>query len=221
MVDDSFAESGKRFGSWRKYYRDKQFLTLFEGACLASNKDPDLMRSRAYPAWRSKNEELDAFEPGAFKRMFDGLIVSFVPDDVAGTIRKIREKVEHPLQASLPATYVKNLLAEISYPIDLDSEPAAIPALEQEQPKNIVHDVLGVAESLPPAIRGATIARLQRAIAAFPTRYPQYSERFPKLDSDVRPWLKEAGIAANDREVHVFSSILSEHFAASPDTRKP
>lgn len=71
------------------------------------------------------------------------------------------------------------------------------------------------------AISGRVFANLLRAIAAFPTRYPQYSERFPKLDSDVRPWLKESGIATNDREAHVFSSILSEHFATSPDTLKP
>jgi hypothetical protein len=70
-------------------------------------------------------------------------------------------------------------------------------------------------------IQGPTFARLKRAIAAFPARYPHYSERFPKLDSDLRPWLLEAEIAANEREAYVFSRILSEHFAASPDTLKP
>jgi hypothetical protein len=38
---------------------------------------------------------------------------------------------------------------------------------------------------------------------------------------DVRPWLKKAGFAANEREAHVFGVILSEHFMFSPDNQQP
>lgn len=69
-------------------------------------------------------------------------------------------------------------------------------------------------------IRGNTFSRLQRAIAAFPSRYPEHATCFPKLDTDMRPWLKEAGIASNEREAHVFSTILAEHFEVLPDTQK-
>jgi hypothetical protein len=69
-------------------------------------------------------------------------------------------------------------------------------------------------------INGATFAKLQRAIAAFPSRYPDHATRLPKLDADLRPWLKEAGMATNDREAHVFGAILLEHFELSPDPQK-
>jgi hypothetical protein len=86
-----------------------------------------------------------------------------------------------------------------------------IPKLESEL-KSAKTKIADMDNMLNASINGQIFANLQRAVTDFPTRYPQYSERFPKLDSDVRPWLKEAGIAANDREAHVFSSILSEHF---------
>ena len=72
-----------------------------------------------------------------------------------------------------------------------------------------------------PSINSATHDRLQRAISAFPLRYPEYTTRLPKLDTDLRPWLKEAGLANNTREESVFGAILSEHFNLSPDTQKP
>jgi len=57
-----------------------------------------------------------------------------------------------------------------------------------------------------------TYNRIYRAIFAFPTRYPEYANKPPKLENDVRPWLKEVDIAMNDREAIVFSTIISEHF---------
>jgi hypothetical protein len=69
-------------------------------------------------------------------------------------------------------------------------------------------------------ITGPTFDRLQRAIATFPNRYIEYQTRLPKLDSDVRPWLKEAGLANNDREAHVFGAIIAEHFKLLTDTQK-
>lgn len=61
-------------------------------------------------------------------------------------------------------------------------------------------------------IESETLAQVERAIAAFPQRYPGYKTRPPKLGDDVRPWLIEASIARNDREAHVFSAIIREHF---------
>lgn len=58
--------------------------------------------------------------------------------------------------------------------------------------------------------------RLIRAIEAFPSRYPEYSTKPPKLDDDVRPWLKESGLGENDAERRVFGAILREHFRLFP-----
>lgn len=66
-------------------------------------------------------------------------------------------------------------------------------------------------------ITGNTYNGICKAIAEFPTQYPDYKNRSPKLDADIRPWLKEVGIAKNDRESHVFGSIISEHFKLSSD----
>ena len=60
--------------------------------------------------------------------------------------------------------------------------------------------------------KSPTFARIQRAIAAFPERYPDYATRRPKLEADVRTWLIDTKIANNEREAHVFSTIISEHF---------
>lgn len=60
-------------------------------------------------------------------------------------------------------------------------------------------------------IRGAAFVRLQRAIKAFPGKYPEYQTKPPKLDDDIRQWLK-ATYDASDREAHVFGAIISEHF---------
>lgn len=68
-------------------------------------------------------------------------------------------------------------------------------------------------------ISGQTFDRLCRAIAAFPERYPEYQSKPPKLNDDVRAWLK-ANYGASDREAHVFGAIISEHFKLSPDTLK-
>lgn len=69
-------------------------------------------------------------------------------------------------------------------------------------------------------VLGPTFARLQRTIAAFPVRYPDYQSQPPKLKDDVRPWLKEAGLAGNDREAHVFGTIIAEHFKLLGDTHE-
>lgn len=73
----------------------------------------------------------------------------------------------------------------------------------------------GVAE-----ITGPTFARLKRAIAAFPTRYPAYQTRPPKLDDDVRKWLSDTHLAESEAERRVFGAIIREHFKLSPDTLK-
>lgn len=60
-------------------------------------------------------------------------------------------------------------------------------------------------------IRGAAFVRLQRAIKAFPGKYPEYQTKPPKLDADVRAWLK-CSCCTNDREAFVFGTIIAEHF---------
>lgn len=72
----------------------------------------------------------------------------------------------------------------------------------------------------PVEISGQTFARLQRTIAAFPDRYPHYKSQPPKLKDDVRVWLREAALATNDREAHVFGTIIAEHFKLSGDTQE-
>lgn len=69
-------------------------------------------------------------------------------------------------------------------------------------------------------ITGQTFDRLQRTIAAFPVRYPNYKSQPPKLKDDVRAWLRETALASNDREAHVFGAIIAEHFKLSGDTQK-
>lgn len=70
------------------------------------------------------------------------------------------------------------------------------------------------------SINSAAYDRLQRSIEAFPRDYPDYTKRPPKLDTDIRPWLKKSLYATNDREAHVFGVILSEHFKLSSDSSK-
>jgi hypothetical protein len=66
-------------------------------------------------------------------------------------------------------------------------------------------------QNVYPAITGKTYATLRKAIDDFPAHYPNFSTRQPKLDSDLRPWLK-AQYSLADRDVAVFSNIISEHF---------
>lgn len=70
------------------------------------------------------------------------------------------------------------------------------------------------------AISGDTFSRIQKAVEMFPNRYPNYTTLSPKLDGDVRNWLKVSGLAKNDTEKRVFGTILFEHFKLSPNTRK-
>jgi hypothetical protein len=65
-------------------------------------------------------------------------------------------------------------------------------------------------------IDSATFERLKKVIAAFPDRYPEYKSKPPKLDDDVRPWMKESGFAENEAERRVFGAIVREHFKLFP-----
>ena len=57
-------------------------------------------------------------------------------------------------------------------------------------------------------ISGPTFAKLQSAIDAYPKKYAGGT---PKLDDDVRPWLKTAH-GCTVREAEVFGAIIAEHF---------
>jgi len=100
----------------------------------------------------------------------------------------------------------------------LEREAAEWKAKEvsEEPPKAEAEQIMPT----PCAIRGKTFARLQKAINAFPARYPKYATRPPKLDDDVRQWLKEAALTETDAERRVFGTIIREHFKLLPDTQK-
>ena len=59
-----------------------------------------------------------------------------------------------------------------------------------------------------PAIVGPTFAKLVSALNAYPS---QYQGKTPKLDDDVRPWLRNTH-TCTVREAEVFGAIIAEHF---------
>ena len=61
------------------------------------------------------------------------------------------------------------------------------------------------------AFNSKTFNLLTKAIADFPSCYPEYKIKQPKLGPDLRPWL-QSDYGATDREAHVFSVIIAEHF---------
>lgn len=91
-------------------------------------------------------------------------------------------------------------------------------ALDEEHRDWETEGIEALSGSMPPTDdggigipRGKTAERLTQAIANFPSRYPDYKSKSPKLDDDIRPWLKSA-YGISDREAHVFGTIISEHF---------
>ncbi|NTV69875.1 MAG: hypothetical protein HGA71_06990 [Azonexaceae bacterium] len=60
-------------------------------------------------------------------------------------------------------------------------------------------------------IQSETYDKLQSALGGFPIRFPMYQAKKPKLDVEVRPWLKSA-YGLSDREAHVFGTIIAESF---------
>lgn len=65
------------------------------------------------------------------------------------------------------------------------------------------------------AINGPTYAKLEAALIAFPAKYGNMK---PKLDADVRPWLKHQ-FECSAREAYVFGAILAEHFGIDRRSR--
>lgn len=61
-------------------------------------------------------------------------------------------------------------------------------------------------------IRGETFTKLESALQSFPSKYPDYASKPPKLDGDVRLWMVE-NFKCNEREAHVFGAIIAEHFS--------
>ena len=60
-------------------------------------------------------------------------------------------------------------------------------------------------------IKGQTFAKLDKVIAEFPIAYKGRNFGSLKLDVEVRPWIKKL-TSCNDRERHVFGTIVAEHF---------
>ncbi len=109
------------------------------------------------------------------------------------------EKLEQPM---LPDRYLRDELA-----VSSEDARRLLGLL------SAVHRLEGKENSRPEIeITGQTFSRLQRAIAAFPSRYPNYRERSPKLDDDIRPWLAEVSLAETEAERRVFGAIIREHF---------
>lgn len=99
--------------------------------------------------------------------------------------------------------------------VSVDAIPASwVQSIDEAESRNS-QDGNGIV-----TMSGKTFERIQRAIAAFPERYPDYKVRAPKLDDDVRPWLKETGLAESESERRVFGAIIREHFQLLPDTLK-
>lgn len=67
-----------------------------------------------------------------------------------------------------------------------------------------------------PRIRSSSFEKLKRAIQEYPARY---NGRCPKLDDDVRPWLKKE-FNCSERESAVFGAILAEHFNLGSTSRR-
>ena len=116
------------------------------------------------------------------------------------------------------------------YDVDLEeTRQLALARTDDEKLKRAIEENFAKGDSrtnspddvlVPEVVSGDTIDRIRRAIASFPGRYPEYKTKPPKLDDDVRPWLKEVGLAANDAERRVFGAIIREHFKLSPDPQK-
>lgn len=69
------------------------------------------------------------------------------------------------------------------------------------------------------AVQSLIYERLLKSVAAFPSAFPDYETSPPKINNAVRPWLKDKGFAANDKEAHVFGAVIRDHFKLSGDTQ--
>jgi len=63
-----------------------------------------------------------------------------------------------------------------------------------------------------PVLHGKTFEKLLKALEAYPNRYG--TEAKPKLDDDLRPWLKNE-VGCSSREADVFGVMLLEHYHPS------
>jgi hypothetical protein len=104
--------------------------------------------------------------------------------------------------------------------ISVESLPASWTQRIQDSEATSNSEPLQECAEICQVIHGGTFARLKRAIAAFPDRYPDYKTKKPKLTGDVRVWLIEVSLAMNGREAHVFGAIIAEHFDLSGDTQR-
>ena len=111
------------------------------------------------------------------------------------------------------------------YSVHLDLLHEQLERAESENKALVLgnHSAIQNSDAAMVRIRGNSFMRLQRAIKAFPDKYPEYEKRTPKLDGDVRQWLHDSEFVrdgAKGREAIVFGRIISEHFGFSPDTQK-
>lgn len=140
---------------------------------------------------------------------------SFDPSEAFDYYEKLEEswyRGNHNINSNSPAYYIEWAqahgfdvwwLGEVGH----DEQEASVPT----QPSDISTD------NVPLIIRGDTMGRIYRAVNAFPTRYPDYKTKPPKLDEDVRDWLRESALGSEEselgsRENVVISRIIDEHF---------
>ena len=142
---------------------------------------------------------------------------SFDPSEAFDYYEELEEswhRSSHKLNSNSPAYYIEWAqahgfgvwwLGEVGQ--DEQQEEASVPT----QPSDISTD------NVPVIIRGDTMERIHRLVNAFPTRYPDYKTKPPKLDEDMRDWLRESGLGSEEselgsRENVVISRIIDEHF---------
>lgn len=65
---------------------------------------------------------------------------------------------------------------------------------------------------------GPEYDKLTRAFEVFIANYPDHQTNPPKLDNDVRIWMRNPPLECNTREAHVFSLIIFETLGLPTNT---
>jgi hypothetical protein len=137
---------------------------------------------------------------------------SFGPSEAFDDCEKLEEswrRGSHNINSNSPAYYIEWAQAHgfgVWWLGEVDHDEQQEEASVATQPPDVATD------NVPLMIRGDTMERIRRAVNAFPTAYPEFRSRVPKLQDDLRAWLKETELANTDREAFVFSAIIQEHF---------
>lgn len=111
--------------------------------------------------------------------------------------------IQEPAPPPAEAGEVDSLRAEL----DRERQRSATLAAEVERLRRELQEARKVEAG--PQVQGATYSKLIDVLAGFPAAYPDPSRA--KLDADIRQWIQKT-TGCNEREKHVFGTILAEHF---------